>query len=196
MLSQETWFLNYLDRILKQNKQRKIRENKMKKLLSMLSVLALSMSVYGQGFGTDCPTLEQQQAAYNRSKAASITVVNTSTQQLQCYYQQLATYWQQLDKSNQQLAKDKQQIEKDIQQIATDKQLAEKIRCLNTCGTKYDELTAFINVILPKLGECNLVLKEDLKKIHTNRSGGGDGTNPGGGGNIRGFDNPGYLIAR
>lgn len=168
----------------------------MKKLLSMLSVLALTMSVYGQGFGTDCPTLEQQQAAYNRSKAASITVVNTQTQQLQCYYQQLATYYQQLDKDNQQKAKDAQQIAKDIQQINTDKQLAERTKCLNTCGTKYDELTAFINVILPKLGECNLVLKEDLKKIHTNRSGGGDLTNPGSHGNILGFSNPGFILAR
>ena len=34
---------------------------------------------------------------------------------------------------------------------------------------------------------------EKEKKEHTNRSGGGDGTNPGGGGNENGYQNPGFL---
>jgi hypothetical protein len=152
--------------------------------------------------------MEQTNAQYNQNLANKVVVVNTATQQQQCYYQQLATYWQQKDKDNQQkakdlqqLAKDQQQKDKDAQQIAYDKVLAERAACLNTVNSGYDEVVAFIEVILPQIPDTCAdpkvkTLKEDLKKVHTNRSGGGDGTNPGGHGNINGFDNPGYVIAR
>lgn len=173
------------------------------KLVILMTVLFAGVS-FGQVFGTNCPTMEEQQAAYNRKLAAGIVVVNTSSQQLQCHYNQLATYWQQLHKDNQQRAKDAQQIAKDIQQAAKDKQqietdavLAEKIEALNASGTSYDELLAFIEVLLPKLGTCDADLKLELNRIHTNRSGHADGTSPGGQThNINGFDNPGFLIAK
>lgn len=161
-------------------------------------------SVFGQVFGVNCPTLAQQQAAYNQSLANKIVVINTSTQQLQTYYQQLATYYQQLDKTNQQLAKDQQQRQKDIQQaqkdeqqIAADNVLAERLAALQLPTQKYDELVAFIEVLMPLLGQCSTEVKLELVRIHTNRSGQADGTNPGGQThNINGFDNPGWIISR
>lgn len=174
----------------------------MKALLAM-TVLAFVVSVSSAQVMTPCLTMEQTNAKHNQDKANAIVVRDTASQQLQCYYQQLATYWQQKHKDNQQiakdiqqLAKDKQQLEKDAQQVAADKVLAERAACLNTTGYAYDELVAFIEVILPYIPDTNPV-KADLKKIHTNRSGHADGTNPGGQTqNIRGFDNPGFVIAR
>lgn len=162
-------------------------------------------------FGADaqvmvpCLTMEQTNAKHNQDKANATVVRDTASQQLQCYYQQLATYWQQKHKDNQQIAKDIQQAEKDKQQLAKDAQqveadriLAERAACLNPCnvGTGYDEVLAFIEVILPYIPETCMI-KPDLKRIKTNRSGQADGTNPGGQThNIRGFDNPGYVIGR
>lgn len=172
--------------------------NKMKYALVLLMIV--SQSVFGQVMnGANCPTMEMQQANYNQKMASGIVVVNTASQQLQCYYQQLATYWQQLDKTNQQLAKDRQQVEKDkqqvskdLQQIQTDRILAEKMKALNECGCDYDEVVKFIEVIVPLLPECSI--KEEIKKVHTNRSGHADGTSPGGQTqNLNGFLNPGFL---
>jgi hypothetical protein len=137
----------------------------------------------------------------NEQLAASIKVVSVATQQQQTYYQQLATYWQQIDKDNQQkakdaqqLAKDQQQAAKDAQQIAYDKVLAERTAALNTCGTRYDELLTFIEAIYPYVPDTSPI-KVELYKIHTNRSGQADGTNPGGQThNINGFDNPAWTI--
>lgn len=171
-------------------------------------MIAVLVSLFALGANAQvnvpCLTMEQAQAKYNQDMAAKIVVINTQTQQLQTYYQQLATYWQQKDKDNQQkakdiqqAAKDAQQKAKDAQQLETDRTLAERAACLNTAGSGYDETLRFIEVILPYVGDCSPVLKEDLKKIHTNRSGQADGTNPGGQTqNIRGFDNPAYTIAR
>lgn len=166
------------------------------KLVMLMMVMFAGVS-FGQVFGTNCPTLEEQQAAYNRKLAAGIVVVNTSSQQLQCHYNQLATYWQQLHTSNQQKAKDEQQKNKDIQQVqkdqqqlASDKALAIREAELLDPSYGYDELNLFIEAILPLLGSCDENLKTELNRIHTNRSGGGDLTNPGGGGNLNGFDNP------
>lgn len=172
----------------------------MKKILLTLALsLTLIGSVNAQAVAA-CLTMEQQQEAYNKKKACEIAVVNTSSQQLQTYYWQLGTYWQQLHKDNQQkakdiqqIAKDAQQVGKDLQQIATDKMLADKMSALNYDGVKYDELDAFLQILIPLLGNCNNALKEELTKTHINRSGGGDATNPGGGGNFNGFQNPGYL---
>lgn len=167
------------------------------KLVMLMMVMFAGVS-FGQVFGTNCPTLEEQQAAYNRKLAAGIVVVNTSSQQLQCHYNQLATYWQQRDTANQQAAKDLQQKNKDLQQIqkdeqqkATDKALTLRMVELENIDSEgYDEVKLFIEAVLPLLGSCDAQLKEELNRIHTNRSGGGDLTNPGGGGNLRGFDNP------
>lgn len=176
-------------------------------------ILGLLMSVFAFSSEaqvmTACLTMEQTQAKYNQDKANAIVVVNTSTQQMQCYHQQLATYWQQKHKENQQIAKDiqqvakdKQQLEKDAQQVATDRVLAERAACLNTIGSTYDEVVCLIEVILPQIPDtCTdpkvKTLKEDLKKVHTNRSGHADGTNPGGQTqNLNGFLNPHYVIAR
>lgn len=156
-------------------------------MISLVLLITLTISSYGQVFVTNCPTIEQQQAAYNRSKANAIVVTNTYTQQLQTYYAQLATYYQQLDKDNQQKAKDAQQIDKDIQQLAKDQQQAAFSYSLPVC----DELDQFLVVVTPLLGTvpCESI-REEFIRIHANRSGGGDGTNPGGHGNINGFDNP------
>lgn len=169
-------------------------------LMIVMFVLVLAGSLQAQVFGTTCSTLEQQQAAYNRTKASQIVVRDTASQQLQCYYQQLATYYQQLDKDNQQkakdaqqIAKDAQQVGKDLQQIQTDKILCEKLKLLDDPLDNYDELDTFIQIILPMIGNCSPVLKDECQKIHNNRSGGGDGTNPGAHGNLQGFDNPGYI---
>lgn len=167
-------------------------------------VLVFAISSYADVQIMTVCTPEQLKAVENRRLAASVSVVNTQTQQLQCYYQQLATYWQQIDKDNQQkakdlqqIAKDKQQIETEARQIATDKVLAERAACLNTVGSGYDEVLALIEVILPYVGDCSITLRNELKAIHYNRSGHMDGTNPGGQThNIRGFDNPGFVIAR
>lgn len=172
------------------------------KLIAML-VLVFTVSSYGQTQIMTVCTPEQLKAVENRRLAASVSVVNTQTQQLQCYYQQLATYWQQVDKDNQQkakdlqqIAKDKQQLETDARQVATDKVLAERAACLNTQGSGYDEVVAFIECLLPYIPD-NCSAKAEMKIIHYNRSGHADGTNPGGQTrNIRGFDNPGYVIAR
>ena len=160
---------------------------------------AFALSAYAQ-VNTPCLTMEQTNAQNAQYKANCIVVRDTASQQMQCYWQQLATYWQQLHKDNQQkakdlqqIAKDKQQMEKDKQQIETDLVLAERAEALNLGGT-YDELLAFIEVIFPYLGTCDENLKKELTRIHTNRSGGGDGSNPGGGGNINGFDNPHHVI--
>lgn len=164
-------------------------------MLVLMSVLTVHAQVM-----VPCLTMEETNAQHNQAKANAVVVKCTYTQQLQCHYQQLATYWQQKHKDNQQkakdlqqIAKDKQQADKDAQQIATDLVLAEKIACLNTPNTGYDELLAFLEVIMPYLN-CTPDLQKELKRIHTNRSGGGDSTNPGGQGNIRGFDNPAWTI--
>lgn len=170
--------------------------------LSALMVFLFAQTVFGQVFGTNCPTLEEQQAAYNRSLASKVIVTNTASQQLQCHYNQLATYFQQLHTSKQQAAKDLQQKNKDIQQASKDTQqletdaiLAEKIASLNIANSHYDELVAFIEVLIPLLGSCDPALKADLTRVHTNRSGHADGTSPGGQtSNLNGFLNPGYLI--
>lgn len=183
----------------------------MKKYTLTLSIMMVLFAqvVSAQVFGVNCPTLEEQQAAYNRKLAAGIVVINTSTQQLQCHYSQLATYYQQLHKDNQQKAKDIQQIAKDAQQVAKDKQqmekdaqlyewegiLSEKATALNVSTEKFDELKVFLEVIIPRLGDCTPELKKELTRIHTNRSGHMDGTNPGGQDqNINGFDNPHHVI--
>lgn len=166
-------------------------------LLTLVLFIMLSLRADAQVFGTNCPTMEQQQAAYNQKIASSITVTNTYSQQLQTYYQQLATYWQQKHKDNQQIAKDAQQkakdaqqLAKDAQQAATDQALADRLAAMQVPAGEYDEVLSFIEAIFPLLGSCDVELKKELVRIHTNRSGGGDATNPGGGGNLSGFDNP------
>lgn len=166
-------------------------------------IVLFAGSVFGQVM-TPCLTMEETQAAYNRSLASKVIVTNTASQQLQCHYSQLGTYWQQLHKTNQQNAKDIQQKNKDIQQAAKDAQqiasdlaLAERLAALQLPTLKYDELVAFIEVLMPLLGTCSTEVKNELVRIHTNRSGHADGTSPGGQThNIAGFDNPGYLVAR
>lgn len=162
----------------------------MKKIL--FTVLIVSLSIFGLAY-EPCPTLEQQQEAYNRKKAAEIYVRDTYTQQLQCHYNQLATYYQQLDKDNQQKAKDIQQIAKDAQQIAYDKQLIERALALDQreathvdCDVQH--LIELLETIQP--GECTCeILIEEIRR-HINHSGGADDTNPGGGGNEDGYLNP------
>lgn len=162
----------------------------MKKIL--LTVSIASLSIFGWAY-EPCPTLEQQQAAYNRSKAAAIVVVNTSTQQLQCHYNQLATYYQQLDKDNQQKAKDIQQIAKDAQQIAYDKQLIERALALDQRDAEHEECDVqhFVDII-PSIDDGTCTRERLIEEIrrHINHSGGADGTNPGGGGNENGYENP------
>lgn len=168
------------------------------KMTLIAAIMFIGGLVQGQVM-VPCLTMEQTNAQYNQQKANSIVVVNTSSQQLQCYYQQLATYWNQVHKDNQQkakdiqqIAKDAQQVAKDLQQIQTDRILAEKLKALNECGCDYDEVVKLIEVIIPLLPECPV--KEELKKVHTNRSGHADGTNPGGQtSNLNGFLNPGFL---
>lgn len=162
----------------------------MKKILLTLALsltLTLAGSVSAQAVAA-CQTMEQAQAAYNKSKATGIVVRDTYTQQLQTHYWQLGTYYQQLDKDNQQKAKDIQQINKDIQQIAKDKQLIEWEAALGVC----DELDRFLEVLIPFMdSHSSQHVKQELIRIHTNRSGHMDGTNPGGQThNINGFDNP------
>lgn len=209
----------------------------MKKSL-VITVLTMLVSLGYANFAKDCPTLEQQQAAYNAKLAAGVKVSNSSSQQLQCHYQQLAKHYQQLDKDNQQKAKDQQQIDKDKQQIEYDKSLkareallcsqqaAVSKACGELCkierespkwiadakGGQYQdhsekwEVDCKGNYLvdgIPAVEGCKLkaksayygdqvykVLKDRYKKQHTNRSGGGDNTNPGGGGNDNGFLNP------
>lgn len=166
----------------------------------VLVMLSFALTTSGQ-VCTPCLTMEQTNAQYNQNLANKVVVVNTATQQQQCYYQQLATYWQQKDKDNQQkakdiqqLAKDQQQKDKDAQQIAMDKTLAEKAACLCTPNSGYDEVLRFIEVIMPYVPDTS-PLKPELKTIHTNRSGQADFTNPGGQThNLLGFDNPSYTI--
>lgn len=172
----------------------------MKTTLTTLMALLFAVTInYGQGaFATNCPTIEQQQAEYNKQKACAIVVRDTYTQQLQCHYWQLGTYYQQLDKDNQQkakdiqqIAKDKQQIEKEAQLIAWEANLKSRETALVGCGTELYNLRLLVE-------ELRLIVNEDdcdceaSRRIrdHINRSGGGDGTNPGGGGNDNGFDNP------
>lgn len=154
-------------------------------------------------------TPEQIAATNYRKQASAIVVRDTASQQLQTYYAQLATYYQQLDKDNQQkskdiqqAAKDQQQIGKDAQQWECDKVLHAREAALNVEGENYDEVKAFIDCLIPILDQCGsnekvLSLKVEVKRIHTNRSGQADGTNPGGQThNINGFDNPGFLRNR
>lgn len=166
----------------------------MKKLIITSLFVTLFVSfAYTQAFNVGCPTIEQQQAAYNRSKAAQITVRDTSSQQLQCHYNQLATYYQQLDKDNQQKAKDAQQIAKDIQQIAEDKRLialalslAEREASIVECDVQH------LIDLIPEIedGTCSDErIIEEIRRHH-NHSGGGDGTNPGDHGNEDGYLNP------
>lgn len=170
---------------------------KQKIMLIVLMVFGLMQSGYSQVL-TACLTMEQSQAKYNQDKANAIVVRDTASQQLQCHHQQLATYWNQVHKDNQQKAKDAQQIAKDIQQFQKDEQQKASDKGLtlrlvelqNLSSPGYDEVKLFIEAVLPLLGSCDELLKLDLKRVHTNRSGGGDLTNPGGGGNLRGFDNP------
>lgn len=175
----------------------------------MAVMVLLTASVYGQGtgaFATDCPTIEQQQAAYNLSKAAGIVVRDTYTQQLQCHYQQLGTYFQQLHKTNQQIAKDIQQIAKDKQQIAKDAQqvatdAAQKAKALELAAREAivknneeecNDMYVFCNELKVIIEKPDCADKEvsDHVKSKINHSGGGDSTNPGGGGNENGFFNP------
>lgn len=162
----------------------------MKKML--LTLLLVSLSIFGVAY-EPCPTLEQQQAAYNRSKAAAIVVRDTYTQQLQCHYNQLATYYQQLDKDNQQKAKDIQQIAKDAQQIAYDKQLIERALALDQRDAQHVDCDVqhFID-LLPSIDDGTCTRERLIEEIrrHLNHSGGADDTNPGGGGNDSGFLNP------
>lgn len=202
-------------------------------IITSLVLIVFTLVSYGQVM-TVC-TPEQLKAAENRRLASTITVINTATQQQQCYYSQLATYWQQVDKDNQQKAKDAQQIAKDAQQVAQDRALAEKEAALaareaacqtvqpvpepevhpwlpDGCGgfkkTVRGELWThssagtFIDGIpleaaLRMKGEAAcmadddyVAYKKEWKAQHTNHSGGGDGTNPGGHGNTNGFLNP------
>lgn len=167
-----------------------------------MTVMALLFAVtvnYGQGaFASDCPTIEQQQAAYNQSKANGIVVINTSTQQLQCHYQQLARYYQQLHKDNQQKAKDiqqigkdKQQIEKEAQLVAWESDLKARELVFSGCGTELYNLKLLIEQLKLIINEddCECEVSRKIRD-HINRSGGGDSSNPGGGGNDNGFDNP------
>lgn len=167
-------------------------------LTTLVMAILLTVSVsHGQtgAFASDCPTIEQQQAAYNQSKANGIVVINTSTQQIQCYYQQLATYWNQLHKTKQQADKDAQQIAKDQQQIGKDKQQVERDAYL---GKWQLELTAREAIIKENEEECTdirvfcnelkLIIEKpgtdkelsDHCKLRVNHSGQADGTNPGG----------------
>lgn len=174
-----------------------------KTLLSLVLLFGLAVNASAQGIAA-CLTMEQQQAAYNRSLAAKIIVTSTYTQQLQCHYNQLATYWQQTHTFNQQKAKDEQQrskdlqqAQKDAQQIAADSALAARLAALEDPTQQYDELLAFIEVLMPMLGDCSTDVKNELARIHHNRSGHMDGTNPGGQThNINGFDNPGFIHSR
>ena len=173
----------------------------MKNLIMAVMVL-VSGSVYGQGtgaFGSDCPTLAQQQAQYNASlnqtKANGIVVRDTASQQLQCYYQQLATYYQQLyktlqqdAKTVQQLAKDKQQLDKDAQQVAADAaqkakalELAAREAKLADCEEECHDMYTFcyeLKLIIEKTGCTEHEVSEHVK-LHINHSGQADGTNPG-----------------
>lgn len=166
-------------------------------LMTALVMLALVSVNYGQGaFASDCPTIEQQQAAYNQHKANGIAVRDTYTQQLQCHYQQLATYYQQLHKDIQQKAKDAQQIAKDQQQVAKEAQLiawetriktwdielkareAQIKECEEECKDMYN----FCNElkIIIENPDCNDKKLADHCKLKINHSGQADGTNPGG----------------
>lgn len=179
----------------------------MKIKLTFTFVFALILAMAGGAQGqvmVPCLTMEQTQAQFNQQKANSIAVRDTASQQLQCHYAQLSCYWNQREKDNQQKLKDSQQISKDIQQKLKDEQqkmtdlaLAERLAALQIPNEKYDELVAFIAAIMPLLGNCSTDVKNELARIHNNRSGHADGTNPGGQThNIRGFDNPGFVIAR
>lgn len=167
-------------------------------LMTVMLMLALVSVNYGQGtgaFGADCPTIEQQQAAYNQSKASAIVVRDTASQQLQCYYQQLATYYQQLHKTNQQVAKDAQQIAKDQQQIGKDAQqvaadaaqkakeleLAAREAKLKDCEEECNLMYVFcyeLKLIIEK-PDCQDKQVSDHVKLHINHSGLHDNTNPG-----------------
>lgn len=169
----------------------------MKTYLMAVMVL-LTASVYGQGtgaFATDCPTIEQQQAAYNLSKAAGIVVRDTYTQQLQCHYQQLGTYYQQLHKTNQQIAKDIQQIAKDKQQIAKDAQqvatdAAQKAKALELAAREAliknneeecQDMYTFcceLKLICEKVDHTDKEISDHVKS-KINHSGLHDGSNPG-----------------
>lgn len=167
--------------------------------MTLIAAIMFISGVVNAQVMTPCLTMEQTQAQYNQSKANATVVRDTASQQLQCYYQQLATYWQQRDTENQQAQKDIQQKNKDIQQKEKDEQqkacdkalTCREVELQNLCSPGYDEVKAFIEALLPLLGNCDTSIKEELKRIHTNRSGHMDGTNPGGQThNIRGFDNP------
>lgn len=212
----------------------------MKKTTVVFSLLmsVLALVVHGQAM-TACLTMEQSQAQYNQQQAAKIRVVDTASQQMQCYYNQLATYYQQLDKDNQQKAKDAQQLAKDAQQVACgatqaakdaalaarEKAVADRevacetacqpvvdpnpwisdgcggwkrtVRCENwTCDAAGNMTVDSVpyNDWLRIKGECAYFFEQDYsdakKEYKTNHSGGGDGTNPGGHGNVRGLNNP------
>lgn len=163
--------------------------------LVMALLFAVTVS-YGQtgAFASDCPTMEQQQAAYNQQKANGIIVINTSTQQLQCYYQQLATYWNQLHKTKQQADKEAQQIAKDTQQIGKDKQQVERDAylgkwqleltareaILKECEEEHQDIKVFCNelkLIIEKTGTDKEL--SDHCKLRINHSGLHDDSNPG-----------------
>lgn len=162
---------------------------------SLVIVIGLCINASAQVFGTNCPTLEQQQAAYNRSKANAIVVRDTASQQLQCYYAQLATYYQQLDKDNQQkakdaqqVAKDAQQVAKDLQQIQTDKLLCDKIKALEDPTQCFDELDEFICTVIPLIPDVCKDIRDECKRIHNARCGKQEQVDPHQC-NVKGFDN-------
>lgn len=171
----------------------------MKTTLTTLMALLFAVTInYGQVFAANCPTIEEQQAAYNQQKANGIVVRDTYTQQLQCHYQQLARYYQQLHKDNQQkakdiqqIAKDKQQIEKEAQLIAWEMNLKARESSLVDCNAELYNLKLLVEQLklIINEDECECEVSRRIRD-HINRSGGGDGTNPGGGGNEDGFDNP------
>lgn len=175
------------------------QRNKMKKTLTTLVMaILLTVSVNAQVFDPNCPTIEQQQQAYNQQRANGIVVRDTASHQLQTYYQQLATYWQQRHtiiqqtaKDLQQRQKDQQQIQKEAQLIAWENDLKSREAVLAGCGTELYNLKLLIEQLKLIINEddCTCEVSQRIRD-HINRSGGGDGTNPGGGGNDDGFDNP------
>lgn len=172
--------------------------------MTALVMLMLVSVHYGQGaFATNCPTIEEQQAAYNQSLANGIVVRDTHTQQLQCHYQQLATYWNQVHKTKQQDDKTVQQIAKDQQQIAKDKQQLERDAYLIAWETRLKTWEIELKAREAQIKECEeecrdmynfcnelkiIIEGPDLNdkkladhcKLKINHSGQADGTNPGG----------------
>lgn len=154
----------------------------------MTLLFAVTVNAQTGAFATNCPTIEQQQAEYNKNKALAITVRDTYTQQLQCHYWQLGTYYQQLDKDNQQkakdiqqIAKDKQQIEKEAQLIAWEMDLKAREASLVGCGTELYNLRLLVEQLKLIINEddCDCEVSQRIRD-HINHSGLSDGSNPGG----------------